>query len=395
MSSTVVSVADEMSGQNGVEQGEVEQVGYIGDIPVRNLWLLMLYASHLFKQLDASKSLASERIPDDIPDLVAEILAHEVERRTRRNLSYGYQSRHEILGRVRGRIDLLYTERHQLLHRGLVACRFDELTIDTPRNRYVRSALEVISNLVHNKELAHRCRSLAVSLRRMGVVGARPGRQETSVHRFGRHDAVDRKMVDAARLAFELAIPTEVSGGRILPLPARDPHWIYKLYEKAVAGFYDVVLPRKRWRVHAGKTMRWHPICMSSGMEKMLPIMQTDIVLDDFEENRRIVIDTKFYAVLKSGMHKNNTVDSGTIYQIYAYLRSQEDSDDPLDAHAEGILLHPCVGGEMVNEWFDIHGHRIRFATVDLAADAETIRSQLLSVVQACNSLYSNVRYSG
>ena len=95
-----------------------EKVGYIGRIPVRNLWLLMLYASDLFRQLDASGDRSFEDNPDDLPDLVAEILTHEVERRLRRNLSYGYQYRHEVLGRVRGRIDLLQTEAHQLLQRG-------------------------------------------------------------------------------------------------------------------------------------------------------------------------------------------------------------------------------------------------------------------------------------
>lgn len=48
--------------------------GHIGRIPVRNLWLLMLYASELFRQLDRGK-IAIEENPDDIPDLVAELLA--------------------------------------------------------------------------------------------------------------------------------------------------------------------------------------------------------------------------------------------------------------------------------------------------------------------------------
>ena len=121
---------------------ESEELGYIGEIPVRNLWLLMLYASHLFRQRDDLQKRNVEDNPDDIPDLVAEILARSVERRLRRNLSFGYQPRQATLSRVRGRIDHLYTERHQLLHKGLVACRFEELTVDTPRNRYVRAALE-------------------------------------------------------------------------------------------------------------------------------------------------------------------------------------------------------------------------------------------------------------
>ncbi len=367
----VVSTADET----------IEQAGYIGRIPLRNIWLLMLYASDLFRQLDASDYRSFEDNPDDLPDLVAEILSHEVERRLRRNLSYGYQYRNEVLGRVRGRIDLLQTEAHQLLQRGLVACRFDELTIDTPRNRYVRSALEMISKFVRRKDLAHQCRSLVGSLRRQGVVGERPGREETSVERYGRHDAVDRKMVDAARLAFEMAIPTEQTGSRHLPLPDRDINWIRRLYEKGVAGFYDVVLSRRGWNVYPGTILRWPTTVRSPRIDEILPSMRTDIVLDHVDEGRRIVIDTKFNSVLSRGWYRNEGIRSGYMYQIYAYLRSQEESGDPLDCNAEGIFLHPSVG-EMFNEWVDIQGHRIHFNTVDLATVTQTIRSQLLDAVK-------------
>ena len=92
-------------------------INRIGRIPVRNLWLLMLYASDLFRDLERAKKSVEEN-PDDIPDLVAEILCSQVERRIHRNLTYGYQSRKAVLGRVRGRVDLLVTERHRLLDRG-------------------------------------------------------------------------------------------------------------------------------------------------------------------------------------------------------------------------------------------------------------------------------------
>ena len=127
-----------------------EGVGLIGRVPVRNLWLLMLYASDLFRDLEKAKVTVEDN-PDDIPDLVAEILCRQVERRIQRNLSYGYQSREAVLGRVRGRIDLLTTERHRLLDRGKIACRFDELSVDTARNRFVRAALEEISKVVRRE----------------------------------------------------------------------------------------------------------------------------------------------------------------------------------------------------------------------------------------------------
>ena len=143
-----------------VESASDDADGYIGRIPVRNLWLLMLYASELFRTRGIG-NVGLEDNPDDLPDLVAEILAHAVEVRQRRRLNLGYRSRDAVLNRVRGRIDVLNTERHRLLDRGLVACRFDELTIDTPRNRFVRAALESISRIVQREDVSHRCRSLA------------------------------------------------------------------------------------------------------------------------------------------------------------------------------------------------------------------------------------------
>jgi 5-methylcytosine-specific restriction enzyme subunit McrC len=357
-----------------------EGIGRIGRIPVRNIWLLMLYASDLFRVLE-NKSVAVEDNPDDIPDLVAEMLCHQVERRIQRNLSYGYQSRESVLGRVRGRIDLLNTERHRLLDRGKVACRFNELTVDTARNRYVRTALEEISKIADRDGLAHRCRSLAASLRRVGVIGERPRRGEGSIDRFGRHDAEDQPMVSVAQLAFNLVLPTESAGVKNLSLPDREITWIRKLYEKGLAGFYDVVLSGKGWRVDAGKTIGWLVENKSPGIDKILPSMRTDIILNHSDAGRRIVIDTKFNSVVTRGWYREETLRSGYIYQIYAYLRSQEGNGDPLAESASGLLLHPSVG-DMVNEAVVIQNHEIRFATVDLAATAKEIREQLLQVLE-------------
>jgi len=364
-----------------------EEIGRIGSIPVRNLWLLMLYASDLFRDIEKAK-VAVEDNPDDIPDLVAEILCRRVERRIRRNLSYGYQSREAVLGRVRGRIDQLNTERRRLLDRGKVACRFDELTIDTTRNRFVRAALEEISKVVRRRSLAHRCRSLAASLKRMGVIGERPNRSEVSMDRFGRLDADDKPMLAAAHLAFNIALPTEATGAKQLSLPDREITWIRKLYEKGIAGFYDVVLSKSGWRVDAGKTMSWQIERKTLGIDKILPTMRTDIILDHSDAGRRIVIDTKFNSVVKRGWYREETLRSGYLYQIYAYLRSQEGKGDPLAENASGLLLHPSVD-YMVNEAVVIQNHEIRFATVDLGSSAREIREQLLQVLAFPPEYYS------
>ena len=352
--------------------------GYVGRIPVRNLWLLMLYASD-FVRLPREDDLAREDPPDELPNLVAEILAHAVEKRQRRQLSLGYRRRHAVISRVRGRIDILTTMRRQLLSRGRVACRFDELTIDTPRNRFVRAALEKIARLATEAKVAHRCRSLAYAFKTMGVAGIPPSPTEMRTDHIGRHDADDRSMVAAAQLALDLALPTEESGTSALPLPYREERWVRRLFERAVGGFYEVTLSRRGWRVSTGKRFDWNIERRTSNVDSILPTMKTDVILEHSASNRRIVIDTKFTSILTDGWYRDETLRSGYLFQIYAYLRSQAGRGDPVADRAEGLLLHPSVG-EMVDETAVIQGHPIRFATVDLTAPGLTIRQQLLKL---------------
>jgi 5-methylcytosine-specific restriction enzyme subunit McrC len=316
-----------------------------------------------------------------LPDLIAEILAHAVEQRQRRHLSQGFRTREAVLSRVRGRINVLETERRLLLTRGLVASRFDELTVDTRRNRFVRGALESICRIVQRGDVAHRCRCLAAGMKFQGVSGDVPTRAEMSVEQFGRNDSDDRFMVAAARLALDLALPTETVGSNPLGLPDREIDWIRRLFERAIGGFYYVVLSTQGWRVECGRTLRWQVQRQTGGISRILPTMRTDIILDHVVSSRRLVIDTKFTTIVTSGWHREETLRSGYVYQIYAYLRSQVGQGDKLADSAVGILLHPSAGSA-VDETVVIQGQAIRFSTVDLAASTREIRSQLMHLIE-------------
>lgn len=140
-------------------------------IPLRNIWLLFLYAADLarFKgQLSVEAESAS-----DLPELVARLLVQVVQQRLRRNLSRGYQARHAVLSRVRGRIDVLATVSGQLLEQGRVACRFEEHTMDTPRNRLVRAALGPPGQPREQACRGARVQSLVTTARAHGCFGTK------------------------------------------------------------------------------------------------------------------------------------------------------------------------------------------------------------------------------
>jgi 5-methylcytosine-specific restriction enzyme subunit McrC len=216
---------------------------------VRNLWLLLLYASDLARFADRFEADVEDS--PDLPDLIARLLCFAVEKRLRRNLSRGYRRIEAVLSRVRGRIDLLRTESRELLRQGKVACRFEEHTIDTPRNRLVRSALDALASRLSRQELAHRCRSLASDLGRLGVAGLRPSRAEIASDQIGRHDSEDALMLQLACLVFDLVLPTEDAGAYSLTRAERDEVMVRNLFEKAIGNFFAVEFADK-WTAPQG-----------------------------------------------------------------------------------------------------------------------------------------------
>ncbi len=352
-------------------------VSEISGIPVRNLWLLMLYASDLWRY-DGWDKYTLEACPDVLPDLLAEILTHQVKQRLQTQLSTQHQSQQAALNRVRGRINALQTERHQLLLRGQVACEFNTLSQNNIRNNYIRAALEHISHQVSRPSLRQGCLCLIRQFKQLGITDPCPSRMQISQERCGRHEQTDQLLLNLAHLAFNLHLPTESSGQqRLLRAERQDLPWIRRLYEKAIAGFYSVVLTPQGWQVSQGKRLFWPIQQQSAAISQLLPSMQTDIILEHSEPAQRIVIDTKFTHIIKSGWHREKTFSSPHLYQLYAYLMSQTGHGDKLADTASGLLLYPAIG-QMIKETVTLQGHSIRFATVDLAADSGEIRRQLL-----------------
>lgn len=346
-------------------------------IPVRNLWLLMLYASTLFQRNDSLRKSNVEENPDDLVELVVEVLVIAVERRLQRSLGQGYRQRDAVLTRVRGCIDVLATESKLLLAQGRVACSFDELTVDNPRNRLLLTSLSVAVRSVSDRELARRAQALVVVLTQSGVsqrpIDLRAAKSVT----LGRNEQDDAEAIAAAKLLLEMMIAAEGQGRRTGRDPEREAATVRKLYESAVRGFYCATLPHP-WHVAAGEThRRWPTVDSSPGITTVLPIMKTDIELE--HGDRRIIIETKFADALKPGQYGGPRLNRNHVFQLYAYVQSQE-GGDVLGANAEGVLLYPTVGKHL-DESATIQGHRYRYMTVDLTGSALQIRARLLDVV--------------
>ncbi|HCT9233221.1 TPA: 5-methylcytosine-specific restriction endonuclease system specificity protein McrC [Escherichia coli] len=349
-----------------------------GRIPLRNIWLLFLYAADLVRFNDA-RTVETENARD-LPELVARLLVQVVQDRMRRNLSRGYQNTHAVLPRVRGRIDVLDTIAHRRLEQGRVSCRFDEHTMDTPRNCLVRAALIHLSRSVGEQSVAHDCRSISLALGRVGVSDTKPSRAEMAADQVSRNETADLLMVGLARMVFSTLIPSEHEGMTHAVAPNADAYLLRRLFEKAVGNALRIQLHPLGWQVRHGRQLNWPVTASSSVISQHLPRMETDIELLHLGTLRKVVIDTKFTRIFGATQYRENVLRSGYLYQLYAYLRTQEDSLSASGIRSEGMLLHPQIG-EALDEYLDIQGHRMRFKTIDLTSSAEDFERQLLGIV--------------
>ena len=371
----------------------------LGRIPIRNVWLLFLYASELSQFHDQFRAQIDQA--SDFRSLISRLLCHIVEKRLRRGLSIQHRHYSDILRRVRGRIDILETHTRMLLQQGRVACRYDQLSLDIPRNRLARVALTYLSSemgeaLVAQGQperpggrrlreeleyLSRKCGFLARSLGRVGVSDARPSNAELAVEQIAGHEREDRLMYSLSKLALDYALPTEQPGIRPTPRTIREGIRYHDLFEMAVGNFYRVELPRDQWKVSTKKKLFWNETDKLRGISNHLPGMEADIVLQNMKSDRIIIIDTKFKNIYKKDnrypeLHRFHSND---IYQLYSYLRSQECDRSEVSKKSEGILLYPSISQDVDAE-AKFHGHRIRFVTVNLTKQGYDIVNQLRSL---------------
>lgn len=350
-------------------------------IPVRNLWLLMLYASELFAQDRSLQSAGTEDTGEDLPDLVAEVLVTAAEHRLHRPLSRRHVPQAQDLTRVRGRIDHLRTRTRSLLMQGEVACRFDDLSVDHQVNRVVHTGLLTASRVAHRPELRERAAAAARLMVWSGVATTPVGAVEASSVVLGRNDDAERRVVSAAQLLLQMAVFTEDAGLLRGTAPERDIGRWRRLYEAAVRGFYGVVLRGDPWTAEATqRSHRWPLEDSTPGMAALMPAMETDVLLR--APGRVRIVETKFTS--PTAVHSQFggvTFKRDHLFQLHAYLTTLPEAVRGDGTQVDGVLLYPQVGAP-IDESARVGDHRLRVMTVNLAGSGREIREGLLRVAQ-------------
>ena len=351
----------------------------IHGIPIRNVWHMLMYAWG-----DASPT-ALIRMEDvesapTLDALFSVILMKLLQQRMRVGLGRGYVAESKRLRAVRGRINFPASLKEQTFERGEANCDFEQYSINEPRNQILRSTLarlvqvgEFGADQRSADDLRHRLRWLVRNLNGIDLIDLHV--EDVRRQALVQNDQDYRLMLSLCELLLMRWMPDETEGTQPAPGIDRDMLVLHRIYERFVASFYRVHL--KDWDVSPQKRLDWH----ADGANTHLPSMVPDLILQSRTTSRLIVLDTKFTAgSLVENQWGKLVYDSAHMYQLYAYLRSQEQVSAG-HRSAEGILLYPTVRTRL-SERVQLQGHMIRIETVDLAANWQDVEKQLLERIE-------------
>ncbi len=347
-------------------------------IPIRNLWHMLLYA---WNELPANSIITPGEVESapTLDALFALVLLHGMQQRLRTGLGHRYVNKAKTLRGIRGRVNFSESLKEGSFEKGEARCDFQQYSANEPRNQIV---LSTISKLIQTGEfgpdkaeaeaIRHRLRWLVRSLEGIDLIELTPalvGRQ-LSVQ----NDQDYRLMLSVCELILLRQMPREELGTRPLPTLDRDVLVLHRLYERFVAGFYRMNL--KGWDVHTQKRLDWH----AEETNDHLPAMVPDLILQERNTAQMIVLDTKFTAgSLVENQWGKPVYDSSHLYQMYAYLRSQENVSE-MHRQASGILLYPAAQYSF-SEIIQLQGHLVRLECIDLATPWQEMESQLLEII--------------
>jgi 5-methylcytosine-specific restriction enzyme subunit McrC len=366
-----------------VEENPIMPSTFAKRVPIRNVWHMLVYAWRELRLLHRWQ--ADVESAPTLDALFAKILNNLVRERLRIGLGRNYTSTDQMLRGLRGRVDFDKSLKLLAFQNGRAFCHFQIFSANVLKNQIIRSTLHGLAqrgDFGNDRKAAsllrHQLRRLVRDLDHIDLIELKPDivrRQELQ-----RDDHDYGLMLAICHIIVQRQMPTETAGSKKLYGVDRDQLFLWKVFESFVADFFDLRLTD--WTVSAQKTIHWP----AERESEFLPVMKPDIAMRHKVSGQRVVIDTKFTGKsLVAGQFGNLRFNRDHIFQIYAYLRSQEEESREHQS-AIGMLLYPSVDFHL-SEQTRIQGHLLRWETVDLTKPWQEIEA---SLIQLGDSLATN-----
>lgn len=341
----------------------------VNKIPIQNIYFMLCYAwekvalTHL-RPVDATVAV----VPSD---LFAHILANGTMHFLQRGLMHDYQPQREPLSTLRGRVDWRETLATQAHRRGKLVCEYENWLPDILPNQILKTTFSYLLKTQNiDKQILKNIKNIYLKFNHISII-----QLDTNIWALAeamQKDIFYDFLIKICRLIHQQLLVDEIQGTYLFK--DLETTQIHRIFEDFVRNFYakeqqkfKVSRPKISWQLKKER--------VTEGGD-LLPLMQTDMCL--FNEQQKIIIDTKFYSNTLQENFGKSSIHSSHLYQIFSYLMHQENSN------CKGILLYPTVQRQLSQTYrFEERGrsHDISIETVDLSVPYQNIKKRLLKII--------------
>lgn len=303
----------------------------------------------------------------DLVHLLSKVLINKVKALIKKGFYKEYVEQQEVAAIIRGKI--LFKESFQTFShkRGKLHTAHEDMSYDILHNQLIKTTLSYLASMEHLRgETQDEIRKVLSFFEGISLIKVTSQLfNEVNVNRNNQHY---RFILHICQFICEHCLLREGKGEKQFQDVSREHQQMAKLFENFVKNFYRAELP--------GSIVKSESLLWPAEGENIdyLPKMTTDISLE--HGNQKIIIDTKFYKEIFGQWWNKESIRSGHLYQLFAYLKNDEYYTG---RKAAGILLYPKVN-KNVDLHYQIHGFLIRICTLDLAGDWRMIHERLLEM---------------
>lgn len=338
-------------------------------IPVKNIYYMLSYAFQTLKDQGIRDSDVESF--DNVQKLCAEILVRGVNTQIKRGLNRDYITNEEILSSIKGKINVSESIKTQSIVRRQLVCSYDDFSTDTKVNQIIKTTLQLLLRGDITSAQKKEIRKILVFFENVSSLDVYTIDWKLN---YNRNNQTYQMLISICQLVIKGMLQTQ-SDGSVRLMDYVDEQRMSRLYEKFILEYY-----RREWKELTASAIQI-PWQLDDGYDEMLPVMQTDITLENGEKT--LIIDAKYYAHTMQTRFDKRTFHSGNLYQIFTYVKNKEAQFDEEQHEVAGMLLYAKTDEDVVpdNEYL-MSGNRISVKTLDLNVEFDKIREQLDSIAK-------------
>lgn len=338
-------------------------------IPIKNIYYMLSYAFQILNE-QGYKNLATEHF-NNTAELMAAILTKGVKVQIKRGLGKEYIPQTESLSSLRGKIDVTESIKILTMLKKRMICTYDEFSVNGMMNRIIKSTIKLLIKSDISKQRKKELRKILVYFSDVDIIDL------YSVNwniQYNRNNQMYRMLISVCYLVVKGLLHTNSDGSTKL-MDFFDEQRMCRLYEKFILEYY-----RKEFSEITANASQI-PWQLDDGINTMLPVMQTDIMLSYKE--KILIIDAKYYAKTTQSQFGTHTLHSGNLYQIFTYVKNKEAELSSQPHEVAGMLLYAKTDEDVYPEnTYQMSGNKISVRTLDLSLDFSGIAEQLNTIVE-------------